>query len=1223
MKTFTRFLQVLVYALISILIFFNGAKAQTGTLTGVVRNCCNSAPIAGVAIVCVVGPVITNASGQFTLNGIPAGTQTLTATCAGYISYTAPVVITANQTTVYNFCMNPPPGILTGVITDCPNGIPILGAKVTWGTSYTFSTIGGFYSLSFCIGATHPLQVSKSGYDPYIQSVVTVTPPNTTTVNVQLNPGFAAPPNATASLNGSQTAADISWNLPMSSVELAYDDYVAEQCLLYQNSGSISAVKFTPCAYPAVLKKGMLSVCGPNPFYPLQVNVYNADGPGGTPGTLLEGPVTLTPSILGWLELTFPSPLTIASGSFYIGMVQLTNQNSQGLSVDTTTNQLRSYQKIGSGPWVLGSGNYMIHAIMDEPCGVVSPGNITYTVSRLLQGQENTPAAWVQVGTVTGSYSMTDNSWSSLPCGPYRWAVKPSFPCSGNTSPGFSNVIGKCWTANVTFHGQKCCAAMGKDGMLIIAQNLNLPDTVYSVTTDTSGTAVIQNLWKGNYLITCSVFGCGTYTLTGVTITGDMTINITMTGGPVIPPYGLIVSDTTLFARWHKPTHVVSLLDERWTSGSFVTNAWTTSGGSNWNIDPNIGQPVPSAEFYWYPEVFNYNQYLTSKTITGVNSPILQLFYDIQLDNFATTTVNSMAVEIGDGSTWNVLKTYDNSGGSFPWKSEVVDITPYTAQSFKIRFHAYGADSYDLNNWNIDNIKVNASSDLPCMLGYTFSLNNIILEPFLTDTFYQIPPEQVTYGQYYHACVKAIYSYNPGYSSQDCYNFTAQYLYTPLNFTADSIECSAYLSWQKPQKPNGTTPPGLIGYNIYKGDNIIHYCPCPDSLSYYDMNLDPGTYIYSCAAKYDLTVYGFPPGSFAYSIRTNAMDTVVIICGYPVPFIEEWNQNNFTYSGWTFDPSQGNWNTTSLTGNPLPTADFSWSGKEKMKDVNYDNSLVSPALDGSEWSCSHLFLDFDLKLIDRFFTSTEKMTIEILYDNTWHFLGEYMNNGSFGWITETFNIDSVRGKGFKIRFRAHGENTTNILHWYIDNIHVYGNCLPPLGLEWTASSQQVNLNWTAPCSSITGYNIFRSDSAGNPPFIKINPSPITGTTFSDVPPGWSINDMYRYFVTAIQMNNVTSSILCEAASDTVLVAFPTGIPEPVKDKVSIYPNPSDNYLTICSDVLVTKLELMSDLGKVLYTGKYTDEKQIRLNTADLSQGIYFIRLTTVDRILFRKVVICR
>lgn len=65
--------------------------------------------------------------------------------------------------------------------------------------------------------------------------------------------------------------------------------------------------------------------------------------------------------------------------------------------------------------------------------------------------------------------------------------------------------------------------------------------------------------------------------------------------------------------------------------------------------------------FGWTPQVTNYSQSLVSKSITGDNSTILTLSYDIYLDNFATTTVNQMAVELWDGTTWHLLKNYDNT----------------------------------------------------------------------------------------------------------------------------------------------------------------------------------------------------------------------------------------------------------------------------------------------------------------------------------------------------------------------------------------------------------------------------------------------------------------------------------------------------------------------------------------------------------------------------------
>jgi hypothetical protein len=179
-------------------------------------------------------------------------------------------------------------------------------------------------------------------------------------------------------------------------------------------------------------------------------------------------------------------------------------------------------------------------------------------------------------------------------------------------------------------------------------------------------------------------------------------------------------------------------------------------------------------------------------------------------------------------------------------------------------------------------------------------------------------------------------------------------------------------------------------------------------------------------------------------------------------------------------------------------------------------------------------------------------------------------------------------------------------------------------LQWTSTTEQVNLSWTEPCNSVSGYNIFRSDSTGNPPFIKINATPVIGSAFTDVPPGWSSDDIYRYYVTALQTDIMTGLLLCESgASDTVLVAFPTGIPEHGTGLIRIYPNPAGNYVIICSEIPVKQVHVISNFGKVLYTGNYDDAEQLRLNTAEFSQGIYFVQLLTDSGILFRKFAVSR
>ena len=70
--------------------------------------------------------------------------------------------------------------------------------------------------------------------------------------------------------------------------------------------------------------------------------------------------------------------------------------------------------------------------------------------------------------------------------------------------------------------------------------------------------------------------------------------------------------------------------------------------------------------FYWTPTVTNYDHYLTSKNFTGIYSPQQLLKYDIYLSNYSTANENTLAVELWDGATWHVLKTYTNHERQHP-----------------------------------------------------------------------------------------------------------------------------------------------------------------------------------------------------------------------------------------------------------------------------------------------------------------------------------------------------------------------------------------------------------------------------------------------------------------------------------------------------------------------------------------------------------------------------
>ncbi len=150
-------------------------------------------------------------------------------------------------------------------------------------------------------------------------------------------------------------------------------------------------------------------------------------------------------------------------------------------------------------------------------------------------------------------------------------------------------------------------------------------------------------------------------------------------------------------------------LIEDWASGSFATNDWTFDPAqSNWSVSTSTGNPAPSAQFGWSPQITNYNFALVSEALDATSiTDNVTLKFDINLNNFATTTLEGMAVEVFDGSAWQMVHDYQNTNGSIAWTSDAYNITSLAAgHSFKVRFRAYGADSYNINYWYVDNIKI-------------------------------------------------------------------------------------------------------------------------------------------------------------------------------------------------------------------------------------------------------------------------------------------------------------------------------------------------------------------------------------------------------------------------------------------------------------------------------------------------------------------------------------
>lgn len=460
----------------------------------------------------------------------------------------------------------------------------------------------------------------------------------------------------------------------------------------------------------------------------------------------------------------------------------------------------------------------------------------------------------------------------------------------------------------------------------------------------------------------------------------------------------------------------------------------------------------------------------------------------------------------------------------------------------------------------------------------------------------------------------------------DCTPGTKYVLYSPTNLQGVGIGSCAFLNWDKPQEPGGTTPPGLLGYRIYRDSSFIHYNGSPDSLTYLDYPDDYGTFTYSVTAYYDLTAYGYP-GEFGESNAVSA--TISIILDTSFPFSEPWDAATFGYQMWSFLPSQGNWDINTSMGNPAPTASF--TGMPAL--TSYDYTLRSVPLNWPWFTCADVYLEFDSRLIVTNPTSQEKLIIEVFYNQNWYPKDTLVNDSSTGWIHHKINITESGGYNVRLGFRATGNNSADIGEWDVDNIHVYAVCFKPPNFNLSYSNFISHLTWEIPCtgkklkpdqvdsSSLIGYNIYRTDYTGLPPFVKLNLSPVTANEFDDYIPITTEEAFLCYYVTALYQDSwAQGPILCESPSDTLCIHIISGVPKKDVSQVRIFPNPVSELLNIETDVAFTGIEVLNFLGEKIYSETFLPTKNVCIIMKDYQQGIYLIKLRSGKETVIEKVL---
>jgi hypothetical protein len=187
--------------------------------------------------------------------------------------------------------------------------------------------------------------------------------------------------------------------------------------------------------------------------------------------------------------------------------------------------------------------------------------------------------------------------------------------------------------------------------------------------------------------------------------------------------------------------------------------------------------------------------------------------------------------------------------------------------------------------------------------------------------------------------------------------------------------------------------------------------------------------------------------------------------------------------------------------------------------------------------------------------------------------------------------------------------------------NVWQSMYTAYGLDYNWNVQgyvETDADYATDVRALLGYNIYRSED-NKITWAKLNTDPITDTNFVDVVP---VYQEYCYYATSVF--STYESLVCESDTSNVVCAdVITGIDPLNGGRISIFPNPATDNIFVKSDFTITNIEVLNYIGQPVYIRQNVSEKNLKVNIANLTTGVYFVKVTTVEGIKTVKITATR
>lgn len=808
--------------------------AAEASLSGTITNPAGS-PIANASISLTGTDLQTtsNAQGEYGFSFVAPGTYTVNYEAFGYVSSSISTEITSAVTQDVELAYLPEATVEGTILDNDNNPVADAGIQISGYSSYsgTSDASGNFSIPEVFYADGYTVSVSKNGY--YTEVIdLDIDSPTADMGDIFLSDKLESPSYVQAVKN--DAAAEISWLSPYERTVYRRDGGELISQIGHNFAGEV-AVFGQVFREPAELYQMswyLNEVDYPHEFVNVYVFALNAQG--NPTNTILFEQANVPNVDLEWSTFTFPETITVEDG-FYIAVSHPERleigidagtdpefpfeYNVNWVSEDYGSNEFMLMENLGLGDI---PGNLMIRAEgFNTSTGeklrsaVAAPSRAlnTFTISRLEEGQEDTPESWTMLADDLTSTEYTDADFSAVDPGWYKYAVKAVYSGENSSEAAFSNRIENQLSTQVTINVSTNTPSNESMGALVKLMS-NSGNHVYTQVVETDdGVVVFPNVFKGTYFIVISLEGFQNYIATNVDFTSEPAYTMDYELIEILTqPFNLEIhvnDDLSSVFRWNHTSDIVENFE------NCIDFEIAPHGVVEWNyIDVDqqntIGienftylnenepasfmaftptQTTPPIDLELNPGIAPYSgdKFLASFGVTsGSNddyfiSPKLNFGQEFTFTFFAKSFSNIPALN-------KIMIGYSTTGflpSDFTWITETA-IAPamdrWTRYDYDIPAEATYVTIRNVSDGGyilmIDDVEISAAASTRELVSYQVYLNDNLMGETTEYTF-DFSADDIIFNETNVAGVKAVYS--SGESEMSTIEFMGVYTDTPEN----------------------------------------------------------------------------------------------------------------------------------------------------------------------------------------------------------------------------------------------------------------------------------------------------------------------------------------------------------------------------------------------------------------------------------------------------------